>query len=325
MEQENGFIPLRRGLDTHLSDIDGDALKLYLRLLIRAEWRGEHRGCYVGKLKDLAASFGWSTDKLSRNLKRLSGHYVVLEYRGTKHCTDSVIRVLRYDRDGGTNGSKGRKSADLSRNQVVPGAELTAVKSANPNGQVVPGAELTLRKCGVDSNQIAEHKEDRATEEVLRIKNKKEERKKPLLPSLTLLGKEPWKSVGLYSLPGEFAEFVEFVERNRPRKNERLRTWMNRVLAGWQIKSPHIQAPKAFTRVVLSKIESEGDVVVNPKTRHDVQCELRLKSLLRDLADGPDRVTATELLRKVKTQSLTSDDIRTWNEIYARMKAVEEV
>jgi hypothetical protein len=325
MEQKNGFIPLRRGLDAHLDTIDGDALKLYLRLLIRARWRGQFRGCYIGKLKDLAASFKWSVDKLSRRLAQLSEHYIVIEDRGRGRgkgtpATDSVIRICRYD-----NKSEVRNSAELSESQVVPGAELMRVNSANSNGQVAPDAELFVHGRGVDSNQALETKADTAPEEGLRSKNNKERKKgASMLQSLTLRGKI-WDDLSLHELPVEFAEFAELVEQNLPRPDERPRAWMNRVLDAWKLRSPHIKAPSRFLAACMAKHETNPKQPLVERAPFDWKLQISLKRLLLRSLDKSEQGIIRQLLKRVEAQEpLSDDDNRAYRNIYLKLFPAKE-
>lgn len=110
-----GFVKFRRGFDEHLEHLSGDAVKLFNRLLFRADWRkGENCGLVTGNLAEIASGFGWGKFRLSRIAHELSP-YVVFERRGNQKL-GSLIRIKKYDGAVAANGNSSTRAVASNSN-----------------------------------------------------------------------------------------------------------------------------------------------------------------------------------------------------------------
>ena len=221
----SGFIKLRRGLDEHLPGIDGDALKLYVRLLFRADWRkGKNHGLAEVKLGEIAASFNWSRDTLTRKLAELEGRYISVESHGNQF-TQSAIRILNYD-------GAFRKKAESSNEAFRKDAESNDEHSANLRGGVRKSAEGSPQNCGKHSGNAHESTEVKPSEEGLRKqevvvgKNVIPENESMYDPTDRHFSPSGnfWKKLAIYKLSEEYRPFVEFLkaEMKQPAENATL-------------------------------------------------------------------------------------------------------
>lgn len=263
MSNTNGFIKLRRGLDEHLDRIDGDALKLYVRLLFRADWRkGRNHGLATGNLSEMAQSFGWSRYKLSRKLGELEGKYVAVEHRGNQF-TPSAVRILKYD--DGVSVKNAASSTDASRKS----AASTDEHAANLLSEGCTGVAASSQKCGKHSREPQESADVKPAEEVLR----KEELGESVEPSgkkkagqptdrVSLTGSKEkseektvplgilWATkLGMKKLSAEFTPFLNIVKQNQPRPDETKGRWCQRILDLCTARD--VAYPKQFFAVAM--------------------------------------------------------------------------
>jgi hypothetical protein len=261
MGNDGGFLKLRRGFDEHLDGIDGDSLKLYLRLLFLADWRkGKNYGLVVGNLSEMVQSFRWSPDKLSRKFGDLEKRYIAVEHRGNQFAP-SIFRILKYDK-----GAL-RKNADSTPSALRKSAESTTEHSAKTPAALRTDADSSPQKCGVHSRERLENTEVKRSEEGLRSKDNKERKKNkpsPSIPSISLTAKI-WQEIGLNELPETARAFVSLVEQAPPTPGERAQAFLNRIVAICKRKSPPVDVPRRFYAVLLSKIDLDSDVVLVPK------------------------------------------------------------
>ncbi|HEY2118629.1 MAG TPA: hypothetical protein VGH37_05545 [Candidatus Acidoferrum sp.] len=213
-----GWLKFRRGFDEHLDQLDGDAVKLYLRLLCRADWRkGKNHGLAIGNLSEMVKGFEWSADKLTRKLSQLNRKYIAVEHRGNRF-TPSAIRILKYD-----------------ANAVRKNAESTPEHSANIRSEVRMDAESTPQECGGHSDDGLQNKEVEAPEEDLRSRRSKSVRsakeKKVFDPTDRLITlPKGWAKIGLRTISARFAPFLEIARVNKPRPDESKAQWCGRIL-----------------------------------------------------------------------------------------------
>ncbi len=90
------WLPLSRGLDEHLAKMSGNAVKVFMHLLMSAMHAGPNRATYATTLNAMAVHLGMSYETLRRAVIELtSGGYIEQTPAKNQHQT-TVFRILQY-------------------------------------------------------------------------------------------------------------------------------------------------------------------------------------------------------------------------------------
>lgn len=122
--KDPGFIKLRRGFREHLPGLSGNAVKLYVCLLLSAGWKEADRGIAV-------MDQGLSTQlKLPKSILRravrelLADGYVAITRRGNQH-RPTVVQILKFDSEA--------QSTNASSRSRGPRAQSSAERTNAPS------------------------------------------------------------------------------------------------------------------------------------------------------------------------------------------------
>ena len=95
------FVMLRRGFREHLPGLSGNAVKLYVWLLLSAHFSGPKRGCVEASYEDIARSLRWNQKTLQRALTKMEFRYIEIQRAANQHEL-TTIRIIKYDFEGST-------------------------------------------------------------------------------------------------------------------------------------------------------------------------------------------------------------------------------
>jgi hypothetical protein len=96
-KRDPGFVKLRRGLRPHLAKMSSNSVKLYVELLLRADWKGPKRGWVETSYEDVANSLRWSLKTLQRAVEELTGKPYIEVERAANQYELTRIKILKYD------------------------------------------------------------------------------------------------------------------------------------------------------------------------------------------------------------------------------------
>ncbi len=106
-KRDPGFVKLRRGLLPHLGRMSSNATKLYVWLLLSADWRkGPMRGSVVASFADIGRDLRVSSKTLQRAVEELETRekpFISVE-RAANQYELTQIRIFRYDSCDDTSG-----------------------------------------------------------------------------------------------------------------------------------------------------------------------------------------------------------------------------
>ncbi len=92
---------LRRGLREHLPRLSANAVKVYVYLLLRVEWKGADRGTCRATTRALSEELGMRRESMLSAIKELEGlspkPFIEVERASNRHGL-TTYRVLRFDR-----------------------------------------------------------------------------------------------------------------------------------------------------------------------------------------------------------------------------------
>lgn len=217
-DMPSGFVKLRRGLDEHLGRMTGDALKLFVKLLLVAHWRQDEKlGQAEINFSAVAQEFGWCRRRMKYAVAELRhGHYVRILRRGNRYA-ETLICVEKFDSRGATNSTS------------------TRVEGQKMNGRGAPGGPSSCTSTPVTPFEIkraAPPKKGLRREEGSSKNGGAPEEKKMFDPTDRLfspIGKR-WERLGIRKLSEKYRPFVEIVDKTRPEPKETIATWCGRII-----------------------------------------------------------------------------------------------
>jgi hypothetical protein len=93
------YVPVSRGLRNHLRSLSGNAVKLYLELLLAAAFNGPEKGQVAATFGDLALRLGMHKQTIYRAAEELRPRYVVWKSAKNQHSV-TVFTIQKYKNVG---------------------------------------------------------------------------------------------------------------------------------------------------------------------------------------------------------------------------------
>jgi len=229
------YAPISRGLRKHLAGLSGNAVKLYLELLLAADFAGPHKGKVAATFTELATRLKMHRITIYKAAKKLKPKYITWE--GAKNQLDTTIfTIVKY---------KSVEDFACSRRTTTV---LTASKQRGNGMVTAPPATDSA-----NSNLEAPNKLN---------KPEKLDKRQPC---------ELWGLIGIpendRNLHPEFRELAEglFATRN----GQSLREFMGVCMDLWQSQGNKIPAP--FARAARDIRNRESDKQQNTSERPELE------------------------------------------------------
>lgn len=95
IDGKESWLPLSRGLDKHLPYLSGNAVKVFLHILINAHWFGESKGKYTASINQIATELRMGYMATYNAVRDLNPRHVIFE-AGKNQYSSSVFTIRNY-------------------------------------------------------------------------------------------------------------------------------------------------------------------------------------------------------------------------------------
>ena len=95
IEGKESWLPLSRGLDEHLPYLSGNAVKVFLHILINAHWFGDSKGKYTASINQIATELKMGYMATYNAVRELNPEHVIFE-PGKNQYSSSVFTIMNY-------------------------------------------------------------------------------------------------------------------------------------------------------------------------------------------------------------------------------------
>jgi hypothetical protein len=123
------YVPVSRGLRQHLSKMSGNAAKLYLELLLSAEFRGPNKGRTASTFAQLGTQLRMNRQSVHAAAKRLRPIYI--DWEPAKNQHDATIFTVQKYKSVEDFAFGRRSTSNLTANEQRVGSDLTAPPLSN--------------------------------------------------------------------------------------------------------------------------------------------------------------------------------------------------
>ncbi len=120
------YVPLSRGLETHLRKLSGLAVKLYIKSLIRARFIGPDKGKFSASFSDLALELGVHYQSVYKAAKELKPYYITWEPARNQYGV-TVFEVQRF-----------KTAEDFALSRMTKSSTKSEVKASRKQGKSTP-------------------------------------------------------------------------------------------------------------------------------------------------------------------------------------------